>query len=178
MHRQYRSLLSASEAIATERDLTSLFKNLAEHLRAVAEFDAVTTVLYDPAHDLMRVQMAEPKLLENAPMPIELPVDASASGWVWKTQRPLIITDTEQEERFPELIKFARRGGLRSCCLLPLIAVGRWLGVLGFGSAKVSSYNQGDLEFLQQVANQVAVAIDNALKFEDARAAEQEVRLL
>src|SRR5262245_44230278 len=175
---QYRSLLAVSEAIATERDLQSLFKNLAEHLGAVAEFDALATALYDPANNVMRVEMSESKLHKNVPMPLEVPVETSASGWVWKTQQPLIISDTEQEERFPELIKLARQGGLRSCCFLPLLAVGRWLGALGFGSAKVSNYNEADLEFLQQVANQVAIAVDNALKFDDARAAEQEIRLL
>ena len=51
-------------------------------------------------------------------------------------------------------------------------------GRLGFGSEKVSSYNEGALEFLRQVANQAAVAVDNALKFEDARAAGQITRLL
>src|SRR5438093_1354653 len=97
MLRRYRSLLTVSEAIAGQRDLASLFKSLAEQLCAVAEFDAVVTVLYDPSSDLMRVQMRESKLLENIPLPAGLPVEACASGWVWQTQQPLIIADLEQE---------------------------------------------------------------------------------
>ncbi len=37
--RRYGSLLAVSEAVAAERDLASLFKNLAERLRAVIEFE-------------------------------------------------------------------------------------------------------------------------------------------
>jgi formate hydrogenlyase transcriptional activator len=178
MVRQYRSLLAVSAVIASQRDLSSLFKNLPEQLRSVAEFDVVTTILYDPVRDLVRVQMHQSKLIENAPAPIELPVEASPGGWVWKTQQPLIIKDAEHEGQFPELVELARQCGLRSYCFLPLTAVGRWLGALGFGSAKVSNYDEADLEFLQQVADQVAVAVDNALSFEDARAAEQKLLLL
>lgn len=176
--KQYRSLLLVSEAIAAQRDISSLFKNLAEHLHPVAEFDALVTVLYEPTRDLVRLQMHGSTLPEDIRTPIELPVESTESGWPWKTQQPQIIADIEEEERLPELVKSARLCGLKSFCFLPLTAVGRWLGALGFGSAKISNYSEDDLEFLQQVANQVGVAVDNALKFEDIRAAEQEMRLL
>jgi len=175
---QYQSLLRVSESIAAQRDLPSLFTNLAGQLRAVAEFDAVATILYDPMSHSMRVQMLAATPVENISAPVELSVEAHLNGEGWKLQQPLIISDTEQEERFPEFIALARQYRLRSYSFLPLNAVGRWLGALGFGSAKVSNYGEEDLEFLQQVANQVAIAVDNALKFEDVRAAEQGLQLL
>jgi formate hydrogenlyase transcriptional activator len=178
MIEKYRRLLAFSETIAAQRDLSSLFNDLDERLRSVVEFDAVVTVLYDPAHDLARVQTHDGTLSESGSAPSDPPTEVSSGGWIRETQRPLIISDVEQESRFPELSALARERGLRSYCFLPLVAVGRWLGALGFGSAKAAGYDEGDLEFLGQVADQIAVAIDNAHKFEDARAAEQEMRLL
>jgi transcriptional regulator with GAF, ATPase, and Fis domain len=106
--RQYQTLLEISEAIASDRDLTSLFHNLAQHLRAVVEFDWVSTLLYDPAHDVMRIHMLEPNLPDGLIGPPEMPVDDVPSGWVWKTQEPLIIRDAAQETRFPRIGEWAR----------------------------------------------------------------------
>src|SRR5215468_1893078 len=171
--RQYQTLLEISEAIASNRDLTSLFHNLAQHLRAVVDFDVVSTLLYDPARDVMRIHMLEPPQPDGPIGPTEMPVDDVPSGWVWKTQEPLIIRDAAQETRFPRIGEWARQNGVKSYCALPLTSAGRRLGALGFASVKNVVWNDDDLEFLTQVARQVAVAIDNAINFENVRSAER-----
>jgi formate hydrogenlyase transcriptional activator len=170
---QYQTLLEISEAIASNRDLASLFRNLAEHLRAVVDFDWVSTLLYDPARDVMRIHMLEPPQPEGLIGPAEMPVDDAPSGWAWKTQEPLIIQDAARETRFPQFNKWARQNGVKSYCALPLTSAGRRLGALGFASVKNVVWNNDDLEFLTQVARQVAVAIDNAINFESVRSAER-----
>jgi formate hydrogenlyase transcriptional activator len=170
---QYQTLLEISEAIASNRDLASLFRNLAEHLRAVVDFDWVSTLLYDPARDVMRIHMLEPPQPEGLIGPAEMPVDDVPSGWAWKTQEPLIIQDAARETRFPQFNKWARQNGVKSYCALPLTSAGRRLGALGFSSVKNVVWNDDDLEFVTQVARQVAVAIDNAINFESVRSAER-----
>src|SRR5262245_25229837 len=162
MIRRYQTLLEISEAISSNRDLASLFHNLAQHLRAVVDFDVVSTLLYDPARDVMRIQMLEPPQPDGLVGPTEMPVDDIPSGLVWKTQEPLIIQDATRETRFPQINQWVRQNGVKSYCALPLTSAGRRLGALGFWSVKSEVWNDDDLEFLTQVARQVAVAIDNA----------------
>src|SRR5688572_32945291 len=81
--RRYQTLLEISEAIASNRDLASLFHNLAQHLRAVVDFDAVSTLLYDSTCDVMRIHMLEPSQPGGLIGPAETPVDDVPSGWVW-----------------------------------------------------------------------------------------------
>jgi formate hydrogenlyase transcriptional activator len=102
-----------------------------------------------------------------------MPVDDVPSGWAWKTQEPLIIQDASRETRFPQFNKWARQNGVKAYCALPLTSAGRRLGALGFASVKNVVWNDDDLEFLTQVARQVAVAIDNAINFENVRSAER-----
>src|SRR5262247_3265098 len=173
MIRRYQTLLEISEAIASNRDLASLFHNLARHLRAVVDFDAVSTLLYDPARDVMRIHMLEPPQPDGLIGPTEMPVDDVPSGWAWKTQEPLIIQDAARETRFPQFNKWASQNDVNSYCALPLTSAGRRLGALGFARAKNAVWNDDDLEFLTQVARQVAVAIDNAINFESVRSAER-----
>ncbi len=170
---RYQTLLEISEAIASNRDLASLFHNLAQHLRAVVDFDAVSTLLYEPARDVMRIHMLEPPQPDGLIGPTEMPVDDVPSGWVWKTQEPLILHDASKETRFPRINKWAQQNGVKSYCALPLTSAGRRLGALGFASVKEAVWNDDDLEFLTQVARQVAVAIDNAINFESVRSAER-----
>jgi formate hydrogenlyase transcriptional activator len=171
--RRYQTLLEISEAIASNRDLGSLFHNLAQHLRTVVDFDVVSTLLYDPARDVMRIHMLEPPQPDGMIGPTEMPVDDVPSGRVWKTQEPLIIHDATRETRFPQFNRWARQNGVKSYCALPLTSAGRRLGALGFASVKNEVWNDDDLEFLTQVARQVAVAVDNAINFESVRSAER-----
>jgi len=62
---------------------------------------------------------------------------------------------------------------VQSWCAVPLTTALRRLGSMGFGSATARRYQEADVTFLQQVANQVAVAVDNVLHDEAAQSAQQ-----
>lgn len=66
----------------------------------------------------------------------------------------------------PRAAELLRRLRLRSVILAPLIARGRVLGALSFGSMR--RYDQRDVEFVELVAARAAVAIDNAALHEAA----------
>src|SRR5581483_10139383 len=57
---------------------------------------------------------------------------------------------------------------------VPLIVQGHKLGVLSFASKREHAISDDDKYFLVQVANQIAIAVENALNFERARKAEQQ----
>ena len=60
--------------------------------------------------------------------------------------------------------------GVQSYCWLPLTTARRRLGTLVFASKQPSAYDAADVGFLQLVANQVAVAVENALAFQEIEA--------
>ena len=105
----------------------------------------------------------------------EFPVGETLSGWVWETQQPYVLADREQETRFPELMELLRENGVRSICAVPLTTAQRRLGVLGFGRVTAHEYGESEIAFMQQVARQVAVAVDNALNFERAQAYQRQL---
>ncbi|MEI9970796.1 MAG: GAF domain-containing protein [Ignavibacteriota bacterium] len=69
-----------------------------------------------------------------------------------------------------------RANGVRSYCVLPLVTAQHDLVGLAFGSERANAYSDEDIEFMQQVARQVAVAVDNALNHEAARAYEDQLK--
>ncbi len=62
-------------------------------------------------------------------------------------------------------VKLYKDEGLQSFCWLPLISHDRRLGVLGLSRLKAIPFSQDDMDFLMQVASQVAIAVENALAY-------------
>lgn len=176
LNTQYRALLDVSASIAAHHDLTELFRTLAQRLPQVLTFSSMVLGLHDPSKNVMRLQV-----LENLrPMPVspglEFPVEDVPGGWVWQHQQPLVCTNLEEETRFPKVIPIIRQAGIRSLCIVPLTTARRRLGAMGVGSLEDHHYGQAEIDFLQLVAKQVAVAIENTLNFERAQQAEKEMR--
>jgi formate hydrogenlyase transcriptional activator len=168
--RQLEALLEVSEAIAQQRDLPLLFHELAERLHSVVDFDFLTLVLHDPERNVMRLHVLETRLHSEKAAGTETPVEGHPSGWVWQTQQPFVVADIDEETRYPEFLKRLRDVGVRSMAVVPLTTAQRRLGAMGFGRLVAQAITETELQFMQRVASQVAVAVDNALNFEASQA--------
>jgi formate hydrogenlyase transcriptional activator len=173
---KYQSLLAVSESIALHHDLPELFHDLAQRLRHVLQFDYLSLRLHDPERNVMRRHILERSSPAESLVSDELPVEELLSGWVWENQEPTLIGNVEQERRFPRAMEILRENGIRSCCCLPLTTAHRCLGALTLGSVHEQAYQHTDLEFMEQLAGQVAVAVDNALNFEQAQSVQQQLK--
>src|SRR5436190_3913430 len=170
----HRMLLDVSHATASHRDLKSLLCDLAGLLRRVARFDRLAIVLHDPERDVMRLHTIvslEPTFTTD----LELPVPESPAGLVWQTQRPFVVPSIDAETRFPEARRILRAEGMRSFCILPLTTPLRRLGGLSFASQDEDAFSEADVEVLQELTSQVALAVDNTLHHEAAHRAQQEL---
>jgi formate hydrogenlyase transcriptional activator len=168
--RQLEALLEVSEAIAQQRDLPALFHDLAARLHSVIEFDFLTLVLHDPARNVMRLHILETRIAGEKPTGKEAPIEGNPSGWVWETQEPFVVTDIAEETRFPDFLARYREYHVRSITILPLTTAQHRLGAMGFGRTVPQRLTDTELQFMQRVASQVAVAVDNALNFETSQA--------
>jgi formate hydrogenlyase transcriptional activator len=169
--RQLEALLEVAESIAQHRDLAALFHDLAERLHCVVDFDFLTLVLHDPVRNVMRLHILETRLPTPAKkIGSESPVDGNPSGWVWQSQQPFVVSDTEEEHRFPEFLQRLREVGVRSLAMLPLTTAQHRLGAMGFGRMVPQGITDAEVQFMQRAASQVAVAVDNALNLETSQA--------
>jgi formate hydrogenlyase transcriptional activator len=169
--RQYQALLEVSQSIASHRDLSALFRDLVERLPRAVSFDSLWLVLHDPARNRMRLHVLEGPAraaAEEAAWPLERPLEESPGGLVWSTQEPLVVFNLADDRRYRAAFRLLLDNGVSSCCMLPLTTAHRRLGAVGFGYARPHNYSDADVEFLGQVARQIAVAVDNVLAHEEA----------
>ncbi len=163
----YRALLAVSEAIVSHRDLSALFHDLAGRLHQVVKFDFLALVLHDAGTNTMRLHILETSEPIRLPSVTDLPLVEDPAGWIWQTQQPLIISSLSAERRWPRFMEGVKAYGARSACGFPLTTARRRLGALVFACKQPSAYDMADAGFLQLVANQVAVAVENALAFQE-----------
>jgi len=168
--RQLEALLEVAESIAQHRDLAALFHDLAERLHCVVDFDFLTLVLHDPERNVMRLHILETRLPTPVKTGSESPLEGHPSGWVWQSQQAFVVTDTEEDHRFPDFMHRLREVGVRSLAMVPLTTAQHRLGAMGFGRLVPQVITDTELQFMQRVGSQVAVAVDNALNFQTSQA--------
>src|SRR5882724_11259082 len=159
-------LLEVSRAAARHRDLQSLLCELVTLLRRAVPFDRLGVMLHDPVRDVMRLHT----LVGVRPVfatVMELSPAETPAGAAWLTQQPVMVSSADRETRFPEVVAFMRAQGIRSICSFPLTSPLRRLGALGFSSEEEDAFRGVDLDFLQQLTNHVALAVDNTLHHEE-----------
>jgi formate hydrogenlyase transcriptional activator len=172
---QHRALLDVAEAISQHRDLGELFHELAERLHRVVNFEYLNLILHDPARNVMRLHILESEMPRATRQGTEFPIGQTPSGWVWETQQPFVLDDLGKETPFAALLQRLREEGVKSVCSLPLTTAQRRLGVMSFGRSTTHHHTESEIAFLQQVARQVAVAVDNVLNFESAQAYQRQL---
>lgn len=160
----YLTLLELSKAIASHRDQSELFHDIACRLKNLFEFRDLAVMLHDEQRNVMRSHIFEGcDFADWLPQqPTEVPIDESINGYVWQHQEVLIIRDLDQDHRFPSA-DIIREKGIKSVCCLPLTTGRQQLGTLNLWSEQVGAYDDFDLDFGQLAASQIAVAVEGHL---------------
>src|ERR1700693_5835509 len=172
--KRYEALLRVSQTLISIRSSEELFKLLALELRAVVSFYVMGVGIYDEnAHEMRTTSYGDPGFPPRAP---KFAPEETFTWWVYQHQQPLIIPSLDTETRFPAVAEMLKNRGVRSVCVLPLTTVHRRLGGLAFGSIEADAYSEEEVNFLSFVANQVALALDDALNFDALQHAEEALR--
>ena len=168
---KFLALCKVSRTIACHRTIPDLLHNVAPPLRRVIDFDFLALMLYDALRNVMQVRTLE-KVGEGtvALQPgTEFPADRSWAEWLRENQHLGVISDNHQVAHFAEAMQIARVHGVKFLCMLPLSTANKLIGALCLGSGEPRTYASQDLEFLSTLAGQVALAVDNTLKDEEAK---------
>src|SRR6202041_989290 len=106
-----------------------------------------------------------------------VPMNSSISGQVLRKGKSIRIDSFEQVREDPKTygnpdgrLVYGRviEEGLRTGCYLPLIGRDRVVGVLMLCRRSDNSFEKDDVILLEQVACQVAIAVENTLEYEQA----------
>jgi len=173
---RWRSLLEVNNAIITRLDLEGMLGATWEALGRILPFERLALTLHQPERDVLRIYaFRAPASSPNFRVGTEIPRPGSPMGRVMESRRPLLRRDLAAEQE-SEIERRLASEGVRSLLMVPLLASGACIGTLNLGSYTAEQFDEGDAEFLQEAANQVALAVANARSYERIAALEARLR--
>jgi formate hydrogenlyase transcriptional activator len=173
-----RLLLEITSSVTSRLDLRQVVEALSTNLFKIMRCDVSALLLPDSESGELRVTT----LYNSDPRgPFRegslVPMNSSISGQVLRKRKSIRIDSFEQVRKDPEIygnadgqLLYERviEEGLRVGCYLPLVSRDRVVGVLMLCRRSDHPFEQDDVILLEQVACQIAIAVENTLEYERA----------
>jgi formate hydrogenlyase transcriptional activator len=186
-------ILEVAQAIGTQLEMSDLLAALNNTLKPIVHFDAVSIVILEG--DVVRVHWAHlegvprnagecfesvvtryASTIKAEPPPMTLPVTHHPISEIMKSGRPYVAGDLEGHMGFDTdqpLLNY----GFRSYIDLPLIKQGQLIGTIKFLSRGKGNYTDEQVRLLHDIANIVAIAVSNALAYEEIKSLKEQLLL-
>ena len=173
-----RLLLEITSSVTSKLDLRQVVEALSTDLFQIMHCDVSALLLPDPESGELRVTIlynpgARGPFREGS----LVPMNGSISGQVLRKGNSIRIDSFEQVREDPETLGnpegqviYERliEEGLSVGCYLPLTGRDRVVGVLMLCRRSNHAFEQDDVILLEQVACQIAIAVENTLEYEKA----------
>ena len=186
-------ILEVAQAIGNQLELADLLAALNNTLKPIVDFDAVAIMILEG--DVVRIHWAHlegfprkagecfesvvtryASTIKVEPPPMKLPVTHHPISEIMKSGRPYVARDLEGHMGFDTdqpLLNY----GFRSYIDLPLIKQGQLVGTIKFLSREKGNYADEQVRWLQDIANIVAIAVSNALAYEEIKRLKEQLLL-
>src|ERR1700733_8821225 len=173
-----RLLLEITNSMTSKLDLPHLVDVLSTNLLSVTRCDFCALLLPDADSGELRVTILyNPESRGSICDGTIMPIRGSVGGKAFRTGKIQHFDNLEEVRDDPESFgnnigrQFYERvvaEGLRSGCDLPLIGRRGVVGVLSARKRSERGFEREDVDFLEQVSRQLAIAVENALDYETA----------
>src|SRR5277367_6592727 len=173
-----RLLLEISNSVTSRLDLRQVVEALSTNLFTVMQCDVSALLLPDSESGELRVtNLYNPDARGPFREGSLVPMNGSISGQVLQKAKSVRIDSFEQAREDPEfygnsdgqhLYERVIEEGLRTGCYLPLVGRDRVVGVLMLSRRSDDVFENDDVILLEQVACQLAIAVENTLEYEKA----------
>jgi formate hydrogenlyase transcriptional activator len=159
-------ILDLSNQVTSNLEFHDLLAAASASVRRVMQCDAAAIMLADAEGSHLRVHALDfPENRGIFTQGVDIPIEGTMPGDSFKSGKPIVVNHLDPQEISPEMYAKAIGEGLHSFCDVPLICKNRMLGVLAVAKREENAFDRDEVSFLIQVANQVAIAVENALAY-------------
>ena len=170
----YEAALATSSLLDTE----TLLQRLYEQVQQLIAPDTFIVALHDAASQTFTIPLA----MEGGESVLEF-MDRSytlseggLTGWILEEQQPLLISDIDEDILPVEPIR--GESPIRSWLGVPLMARDQLIGVVSVQSFRPNIFDESHQRFLESLAAQFAIALENARLFGAERSAREQAETL
>src|SRR6202521_1830422 len=152
--------------VVSNLNFQELLRTISASVRQVMRCDAAAIMLPEPDGAHLRVHALDfPDSRGIFAKQVLIPIADSIPGKTYQSGKPWVLNRLDPAEVAPEMYAKAAGEGINSFCDMPLISRDRSLGVLALASREENAFDREATAFLAQVAQQVAIGVENALAY-------------
>ena len=165
---QLKLTLDLTNQVVSNLELHDLLQAASGSVRRVMECDAAAVMLVEGEGTHLRVHALDfPESRGIFTEGVLVPIEGTTPGDAFKSGKPVVINRLDPAEMPAAMYRKAVGEALNSFCDLPLMSKDKLLGVLAVGKRAENAFDEDAVSFLTQVANQVAIGVENALAYSE-----------
>src|SRR6267154_3492684 len=159
-------ILDLTNQVVSNLNFQELLRAISATVRQVMRCDAAAIMLPEPDGAHLRVHALDfPDRKGFFEEDILVPIEGSMPGETFRSGRPWIFNRLDPAEVPAELYRRSAGEGMNSFCQVALMSRDRVHGVLALASREENAFEREASSFLSQVAQQVAIGVENALAY-------------
>jgi formate hydrogenlyase transcriptional activator len=163
-------LLELTNAVVSNLELREVLRAVMTASRRVLRSDSAVVALPDPGSGQLRANALDfrggQEILQEGEL---IPLDGTVAGHVFRTGTPWVGDVEDAQKKGLEVGAAWTTLGFTMGCVLPLVSRHRILGTLGLQRRDAQAYTEDEVQFLTQIAGQIAIAVENALAYGEIR---------
>ena len=165
---QLSVLAEITQAINSNLDIEEVYKTLAREVGRVVDLDSMTLSLLTP--DGQELEQKPLISVGGSPEVVSscLTMNNSGEGWVIQQRRSFLSADITQDD-FVKTWAVLPPPMIHSLIISPLIVKDRPIGALSVGHSQPHAYSHNELSLVEQMAGQLATAIENVRLLEQTQ---------
>ena len=171
-------LLNLTSRITSNLDLRELLRATSANIRDVVQADAAGVAFFDEGANKSRIYAVDFPDAKGFVKEELVVTPGHALKRAWGSSKAVIVNTNDREELGPEIYDLVIAEGLDTHCLIPLVSHNRPVGLLILARKRRNVFTSEDVDFLTRASGQIAIAIENALAFQEVSGLGDRLQLL
>ncbi|WP_374189543.1 formate hydrogenlyase transcriptional activator FlhA [Erwinia sorbitola] len=178
----FRILVDITNAVLSKLDLDELTGEIAKTIHHFFHINAISIVLCDADKESEQASVYATHYVQTHVAEREqsrMTLDGSLEQQVMKNGEMLLTSvqhTGEPDDDESTLFQLLWRGQTKTLCILPLRFGHKTLGVLKLAQCQPDNFNSANLRVLQQIAERIAIAVDNALAYQEIKSLKEKLQ--
>src|SRR5205809_2750954 len=163
-----QTTMEPNNVLMTDRDWQKLFPAISNFMQRIIPHEYASVAVYDDSAHLLSLYPLDSGLaaaLHTRATPI--PITEMLAGQALLEREIKIFSSEDLGGARSKYVSQLVEQGIQSLCCVPLITRKGEVGTLNLASRQKDAFKSQDLDILQQVAAQVAIALDNARAYRE-----------
>jgi Nif-specific regulatory protein len=175
---KFSLLFELSRSFNSLIDLDELLPYIAAQTRNILQAESCAIFLLDALrHELYFAIVSDVNSsVEHRLKGLRFPADQGIAGWVVQHSQPALVPNVADDKRFYKGVDQHSGARTRDVLYVPLRTRNGVLGAIGMRNKQIDRFTEEDLSFLDALGGSVAIAIENARFYQQARQAEERLK--